>query len=83
MMRALLRTTSNKKSIKLGHRFFSCTPNAWKRVVSFSYTLKDPAGVVLDSSVNRPPFTYLEGVGQIISGLEKRVGVLCYFYSFF
>jgi FKBP-type peptidyl-prolyl cis-trans isomerase SlyD len=43
------------------------------RVVSFHYTLRDPAGRVLDSSAGGDPITYLEGAGQIIDGLDQRL----------
>lgn len=42
-------------------------------VVSFHYTLKDDAGTVLESSHGDEPMSYLEGVGQIIKGLEKEL----------
>lgn len=43
------------------------------RVVSFHYTLRDPAGRVLDSSAGGEPVTYVEGAGQIIDGLDRRL----------
>ena len=43
------------------------------RVVTFHYTLRDPAGRVLDSSAGGDPITYLEGAGQIIDGLDQRL----------
>jgi FKBP-type peptidyl-prolyl cis-trans isomerase SlyD len=43
------------------------------RVVTFHYTLRDPAGRVLDASAGREPITYLEGAGQIIDGLDQRL----------
>ncbi len=42
-------------------------------VVSFHYTLKDEAGAVLESSHGDEPMSYLEGVGQIIQGLESAL----------
>ena len=42
-------------------------------VVSFHYILKDDAGTVLESSHGEEPMSYLEGVGQIIPGLEKEL----------
>ncbi len=42
-------------------------------VVSFHYMLKDDAGKVLESSHGDEPMSYLEGVGQIIQGLEKEL----------
>jgi FKBP-type peptidyl-prolyl cis-trans isomerase SlyD len=43
------------------------------RVVTFHYTLHDPAGRVLDTSAGGEPVTYLEGAGQIIDGLDTRL----------
>lgn len=43
------------------------------RVVTFHYTLRDPAGRVLDTSAGGEPITYLEGAGQIIDGLDTRL----------
>lgn len=47
-----------------------------KRVISFHYTLKDPAGNQLDSSQGHAPLSYLEGLGQIIPGLERVMALL-------
>ena len=44
-----------------------------KRVISFHYTLTDPSGKTLDSSKGESPMSFLEGVGQIIPGLEEAV----------
>lgn len=46
---------------------------AHPRVVTFHYTLRDPAGRVLDTSAGGEPITYLEGGGQIIDGLDRRL----------
>ncbi|MES2855888.1 MAG: FKBP-type peptidyl-prolyl cis-trans isomerase [Bdellovibrionota bacterium] len=46
------------------------------KVVSFHYTLKDGAGKTLESSFNDEPMRYLEGVGQIIPGLESALAGL-------
>ena len=43
------------------------------KVVSFHYTLKDNKGTVLESSFGDEPLSYLEGVGQIIPGLESAI----------
>jgi FKBP-type peptidyl-prolyl cis-trans isomerase SlyD len=43
------------------------------RVVTFHYTLRDPAGLVLDTSAGGEPVTYLEGAGQIIDGLDEQL----------
>ena len=47
-----------------------------KRVISFHYTLTDTSGTRLDSSIGAEPLTFLEGVGQIIPGLESRLAGL-------
>jgi FKBP-type peptidyl-prolyl cis-trans isomerase SlyD len=44
-----------------------------RRVVTFHYTLRDPAGRVLDSSAGGEPVSYLEGAGQIIDGLDAEL----------
>lgn len=44
-----------------------------RRVVTFHYTLRDPAGKVIDTSAGGDPITYLEGAGQIIDGLDARL----------
>lgn len=46
------------------------------RVISFHYTLTDPLGKQLDSSQGHAPLTFMEGVGQIIPGLEKIITTL-------
>ncbi|MDX9732077.1 MAG: peptidylprolyl isomerase [Bdellovibrionales bacterium] len=43
------------------------------RVVSFHYTLKNQAGEQLESSFGSDPLMFLEGVGQIIPGLEEAI----------
>jgi FKBP-type peptidyl-prolyl cis-trans isomerase SlyD len=43
------------------------------KVVFFHYTLTDPAGAVIDSSVGREPMPYLHGAGNIVSGLERQL----------
>jgi len=40
-------------------------------IVTLHYTLRDPAGRVLDMSPGDAPISYLEGAGQIIDGLEE------------
>lgn len=44
-----------------------------KNVVTFHYTLRDPAGRVLDTSAGGDPIVYLEGAGQIIDGLDEQL----------
>lgn len=46
------------------------------RIVSIHYVLTDSSGQAIDSSVGGDPFSYLEGSGQIIPGLENAVTVL-------
>ncbi len=46
------------------------------RKISFHYTLKDKAGTQLDSSEGGEPMSYVEGVGQIIPGLEEALKTL-------
>lgn len=43
------------------------------RVVSFHYTLKNSSGEQLESSFGSEPLMFLEGVGQIIPGLEEAI----------
>jgi FKBP-type peptidyl-prolyl cis-trans isomerase SlyD len=53
------------------------TTNTAKRVISFHYTLTDASGEVIDTSRDsQSPFSYLEGLNQIIPGLEKAMGLL-------
>lgn len=44
-----------------------------QKVISFHYTLKDSKGQTLESSFGDEPLSYLEGVGQIIPGLEDAL----------
>jgi FKBP-type peptidyl-prolyl cis-trans isomerase SlyD len=44
-----------------------------KKAVTMSYTLKDDADKVIDTSDGRAPLTYLHGVGNIVPGLEKAL----------
>ncbi|MCC7344673.1 MAG: peptidylprolyl isomerase [Deltaproteobacteria bacterium] len=46
------------------------------RVVSFHYALTDPNGNLIDSTEDGEPFTFMEGVGQMIPGLEAQMGGL-------
>ncbi len=43
------------------------------KVITFHYTLKDKSGTVLESSEGMEPLSYMEGVGQIIPGLESAL----------
>lgn len=44
-----------------------------QRAITFHYTLTDTDGAVIDSSLDKDPFTMIEGAGQIIPGLEKEI----------
>lgn len=46
---------------------------AHQSVVGIDYTLTDEQGTVLDSSQGREPLYFMQGVGQIISGLEEAL----------
>ena len=53
------------------------TTNPAKRVSSFHYTLTNSGGEVLDTSRDSAEaFSYLEGLNQIIPGLEKAMALL-------
>ena len=41
------------------------------KVASIHYTLTDNDGKVLDSSVGREPLTYIQGIGNLIPGMEN------------
>jgi FKBP-type peptidyl-prolyl cis-trans isomerase SlyD len=42
-------------------------------VVLIHYTLKDDSGAVLDSSTGGEPLAYIQGHGNLVSGLEKAL----------
>ena len=44
-----------------------------RSVVTFHYTLRDPAGRALDTSAGGDAVTYLEGAGQVIDGLDEQL----------
>lgn len=44
-----------------------------KKVATIHYTLKNDAGETLDSSREREPLAYIQGIGNIIPGLEKAL----------
>lgn len=46
------------------------------KVISFHYTLTNKAGETLDSSQGGDPFSFIEGMGQIIPGLENALSAL-------
>ncbi|MFM7850796.1 MAG: peptidylprolyl isomerase [Flammeovirgaceae bacterium] len=41
------------------------------KVASIHYTLTDNTGKVLDSSDGRDPLTYIQGIGNLIPGMEE------------
>ena len=41
------------------------------KVASIHYTLTDNDGNVLDSSSGREPLTYIQGIGNLIAGMEE------------
>jgi FKBP-type peptidyl-prolyl cis-trans isomerase SlyD len=43
------------------------------QVVSLHYTLRDEDGDIIDSSAGRDPLQFIQGAGQIISGLEESL----------
>ncbi len=43
------------------------------KVVTIDYTLKDDAGNVLDTSEGADPLAYIQGMQNIITGLEKAL----------
>ncbi len=44
-----------------------------KKVVGIHYTLKDDNGEIMDSSEGQSPLVYIQGSGNIISGLEHAL----------
>ena len=40
-------------------------------VVSIHYTLTDDKGIVLDSSTGKDPLLYIQGIGNLIPGMEE------------
>lgn len=46
---------------------------AEKHVVSIDYTLKSASGEVLDTTRERDPLLFIQGMGQIIPGLERAL----------
>mgnify|MGYP001032671631 CR=1 FL=1 len=43
------------------------------KVVEIDYTLKDDNGQVLDSSEGKQPLSYIQGVGNLIPGVESAL----------
>ncbi len=43
------------------------------KVITFHYTLTDTDGVVIESSVEREPITFMTGIGMIVPGLEREI----------
>jgi FKBP-type peptidyl-prolyl cis-trans isomerase SlyD len=44
------------------------------QVVTFSYTLKEESGEVLDTATKEEPFSFLSGRNQILPELESNIG---------
>ena len=44
-----------------------------KKVVLIHYTLKDKTGKVLDSSKGNDPLAYIQGIGNLVIGLEEEL----------
>jgi FKBP-type peptidyl-prolyl cis-trans isomerase SlyD len=42
-------------------------------IVSIEYTLTDGDGKVIDTNVGKEPLTFIQGAGQIVSGLEREL----------
>ena len=42
-----------------------------EKVVGIHYTLRDNAGTVLDSSAGKDPLYYIQGIGNLIPGMEQ------------
>lgn len=42
-------------------------------IVSIEYTLTDDDGKLIDTNVGKEPLTFVQGAGQIVSGLEKEL----------
>jgi FKBP-type peptidyl-prolyl cis-trans isomerase SlyD len=42
-----------------------------EKVVSIHYTLRDNSGTVLDSSEGQSPLLYIQGIGNLIPGMEE------------
>jgi len=43
------------------------------QIITFHYTLNDSDGVVIESSRERDPITFMTGMGMIVPGLEKEI----------
>ncbi len=43
------------------------------KVVTIDYTLRDEQGSVIDSSSGGEPFSYIQGIGSVIPGLEQAL----------
>jgi len=43
------------------------------RVVAIDYTLKDESGRIIDTSEDREPLSYIQGIGNLIPGVESAL----------
>jgi len=46
---------------------------AQNKVVSIAYTLTDPEGTVIDKASDAEPLAFIQGIGNIIPGLESAL----------
>jgi FKBP-type peptidyl-prolyl cis-trans isomerase SlyD len=44
-----------------------------KKAVAIEFTLKDDKGEVIETSVGKDPLWYLQGIGNLVPGLEKAL----------
>jgi FKBP-type peptidyl-prolyl cis-trans isomerase SlyD len=44
-----------------------------QQVIAFHYSLTDADGVVIESSKDRDPVSFISGMGMIVPGLEKEI----------
>ena len=63
---------SNRRSVPPG-QIIERSTDVSQKIISFHYTLTGPDGKTLDSSTDSEPLTFLEGVGQVIPGLETEL----------
>jgi FKBP-type peptidyl-prolyl cis-trans isomerase SlyD len=45
----------------------------FNRVITFHYSVKNSTGEIIDSSRDGTPFSYIEGLDQVVPGLESRM----------
>jgi FKBP-type peptidyl-prolyl cis-trans isomerase SlyD len=62
----LARPTFNKKN-----KNYTTMQISKEKVVSIHYTLRDNTGNILDSSEGHDPLLYIQGIGNLIPGMEE------------